>query len=175
METGLSGELVAPEEWRVCTISPEYEVSSLGRIRSLDRVIKKKNGVMQKRVGQMIKPGLCNRKGKQYHFVVIKKVPTLLHRLIALAFLPNPENKRTVDHLDNDRLNNNITNLAWKTHSENNCNKIKKPASGHNMIEWRERDKCFYLKKRTAGKYVINKSFKTLDEALVARKQLLGF
>lgn len=42
----------------------------------------------------------------------------LVHRIIAQAFLPNPDNKRTVNHLDGDKKNNKLENLAWATDSE---------------------------------------------------------
>ena len=42
-----------------------------------------------------------------------------VHRLMALTFLPNPENKRTVNHIDGNKLNNNLSNLEWATDSEN--------------------------------------------------------
>lgn len=47
-----------------------------------------------------------------------QKVP--IHRLVAEAFIPNPENKLTVDHIDGNRQNNSIENLRWATYSENN-------------------------------------------------------
>ena len=50
-----------------------------------------------------------------------KKLP--VHRLVALAFIENPENKPTVDHIDRNILNNNLSNLRWATMSEQNKNK----------------------------------------------------
>jgi hypothetical protein len=49
----------------------------------------------------------------------------LVHRLIAIQFIPNPENKPCVNHKDSNRLNNDISNLEWCTHSENNSHAHK--------------------------------------------------
>ena len=46
-----------------------------------------------------------------------------LHRLLAKQFLPNPNNKRVVNHKDGNKLNNDLTNLEWATDSEN-CNQL---------------------------------------------------
>ena len=48
----------------------------------------------------------------------------LIHRIIAYLFIPNPENKPEVDHIDTDRTNNRIENLRWATSSENSRNPI---------------------------------------------------
>lgn len=49
-----------------------------------------------------------------------------VHRLVATTFIPNPYNKKTVNHIDGNKLNNNINNLEWATQSENNIHAIRK-------------------------------------------------
>jgi hypothetical protein len=50
----------------------------------------------------------------------------LIHRLVALTFIPNPENKPYVDHIDGGRRNNHIDNLRWATPKENSNNEKTK-------------------------------------------------
>jgi hypothetical protein len=56
---------------------------------------------------------------KRVHFAFDRKKYFLVHRLIAESFIPNPENKPVVDHIDFDKSNNHIKNLRWFTHKEN--------------------------------------------------------
>lgn len=67
--------------------------------------------------------------GNGYPTTKINKKTTLIHRLLALAFIPNPENKQLIDHIDRNRSNNNLSNLRWATRDENNNNKINSPCN----------------------------------------------
>ena len=53
-----------------------------------------------------------------------------VHRLVASVFIPNPLNKRCVDHIDNNKKNNNVSNLRWATHQENCRNRVASGKSG---------------------------------------------
>lgn len=64
--------------------------------------------------------GTLNKKG--YLVTTIGDKQYRVHRLIAETFLPNPENKPTVDHIDRDRLNNSLSNLRWASLSEQKNN-----------------------------------------------------
>lgn len=101
-----------------------YQVSSYGRIR---RIGDYSNQITHWKSEKILKP--CE-KDNGYLIVSLslnnKSKMKYVHRLVAEAFIPNIENKKTVNHIDLDRTNNNVSNLEWATYKENNAHAIKK-------------------------------------------------
>ena len=110
------------EEWRDITgYEGLYQVSNLGRVRSLDRYVN--SGYNTKRFSKgKILSFLLQKNG--YAKVMLSKENTVknadLHRLVAETFIANPNNKTTVNHKDGNKENNKIDNLEWATQKENN-------------------------------------------------------
>lgn len=138
------------EIWKpVKNYEDSYMVSNTGKIKS----IKSNKEVFKRRISKSVgnKDGYIKcrlfKKGikpKQYY----------LHKLIAEVFIPNPESKPQVDHINGDSLDNNVYNLRWVTQKENNTNPNTRKA-------W------FETKRKSSNKIYTTqdgKSFKLLSE-----------
>jgi hypothetical protein len=94
-------------------------------IENYDYLISNHGNVKSNITGIILKPGFNKATG--YYYVSLSKngksKTFTVHRLVANAFIPNPENKQQVDHIDNCRINNNINNLRWCTSEQNQSNK----------------------------------------------------
>lgn len=110
------------EEWRdIPGYEGYYQVSSFGRIRSLDRFVP----MMSYRRGRMVKGGIKSAAMDKHGYLKVllcqhgMRKNRFVHQLVALAFIPNPKNLLTVNHKDETKTNNHVSNLEWMS-SENN-------------------------------------------------------
>lgn len=131
------------EEWRdILGFEGAYQVSNLGRVRSLDRDIHYINNGT---------PAVLHKKG-----IILKQTPDVdgylrvgvicegrsknfgVHRLVAQAFIPNPDNLPCVNHKDYDKTNNCVSNLEWCTVEYNNHYSENEERRPHSIYENRE-------------------------------------
>ena len=114
------------EKWKPIPNYPDYNISNYGRVKSLKREIhrnKKGTVSVEERFLTPIKGNIgyytvslyCNKKVKIYS----------LHRLVAKSFIPNAGDKPCINHLDGNKLNNNVLNLEWCTYAENSIHSFR--------------------------------------------------
>ena len=114
----------------------KIKVSDDGKIYTLDHSYLRKNGRLDNRKGKQLRPSV-DKDG--YERVVLTKdgirKTYSVHKLVALAFIPNPENKTTINHIDGNKRNNNVSNLEWATEKENQNHKWKNGLANYNRDE----------------------------------------
>lgn len=159
-----------------------YEVSNLGRVRSLwfrnNHAIVRRDKIMS-----------ATDNGNGYKIVGLRTPSDVrrhnhyVHRLVAAAFVPNPNGYTVVDHIDHDRANNTATNLQWITQKENvrrSRHLMKKPKNfktntGEKYISRQARDGLFRVTVRhwDTGRRKQIGVFETLKDAKEARDEAL--
>ena len=152
------------EEWRTIEGFPDYQVSNLGNVKSLNYSKTGKEQIMRQKITN------------GYYMICLgRKNYRLVHRLVCQTFLPNPENKLEIDHINRNKLDNRLENLKWCNRSENLCNRndyFKGTNTGEPYISYIKRDDRYKFSKKISSLYH-QKTFRTLEEAIAYRDSLL--
>lgn len=153
-------------EWKAIENYPNYLVSTSGFIKSIKPGTRYKNH---------LKPGKCSA---GYYTVTLigsngKKTQSI-HRLVAQAFIPNPKNKRTVNHINGIKTDNRAENLEWMTYSENNKHSYVIGLSDHlRKISSIRFKKVLHLGSRSQMKKVLcTKTGKVFDSISAAAEEI---
>lgn len=158
------------EIWKVIKDFPNYEVSTFGNVRNIT------TGKLRK---QSIKNGYNHL--TLYNGSIEKTLK--VHRLVAIAFISNPENKNTVNHKDHNPLNNNINNLEWSTMAEQNKHKREPSKETKSLIAsrkvWRvdknTNEKLeLYQTLKLAAEWIIDNKFSLSENIDHLRKKIIG-
>ena len=144
------------EEFRIIKDYENYSISNLGNVKN-------------NKTGLILKQHL-NTKG--YKKVSLNNKTKEVHRLVGLAFIENPENKKCIDHIDTDTNNNNISNLRWSTSGENSCNASisKRNTSGIKGLNWCKKSNKWRSRIYYKGKEYYLGEFVDKNEAIKIRQ-----
>lgn len=139
----------------------KYQVSNTGRVRSLNYMRTGKSKVMKPSTNKLGYKGVGLRKNG-------KCTKYYIHRLVALAFIPNPLNLPQVNHIDENKTNNVVWNLEWCTQEYNNNygNRNKKISEAHKGRQFTKETKRKISEAKKGKKYKRNKSIKHTNNTL---------
>jgi len=148
------------EIWKKIDGYDNYSVSNLGNVRNdmTNRILK---AIID--VHGYYTVNLYNNCHRKKHKI---------HRLVALAFIPNVENKECVDHKDNDKVNNKLENLRWATHQENvqNQSMSKRNTSKVKGVHFDKQNQKWRAVIKFDGKVTHLGYFRTIEEATQVRR-----
>lgn len=142
--------------WKAFT--NEHEISTEGEIRN--------------KRGMILKQHLHKDRGYLQITITMdsKWVQHYPHRLVATAFLPNPDNLAEVDHINRIRTDNRVENLRWVTRSDNCMNKgCRVDSKSKEKNIYARADGMFIVKKMVDGKRLYLGIYDTLEDAIAAR------
>ena len=151
------------EEWKPISHWDGYFISNLGNVRRQSREFKDKMIALK---------GSTLNNGYRYVQEINngKKKNHLIHRLVAKAFIDNPENKPCVDHIDNNPLNNHVSNLRWCNQNENMKNMKQRTEGKKNGVIFDKKKQRWMATAYSDKKFKFLGYFDTYDEARQARE-----
>ena len=115
------------EEWKdIPNYEGLYQISNLGRIKSLEKMLKNKNGYRKSEEKILIPQRRKNGYLKVELYKNGQRKTFMIHRLVGEAFVFKPENKCEINHKDGNKENCCVSNLEWITHSENMQHAVEK-------------------------------------------------
>ena len=127
-EPSLEGEI-----WQAYPNNRNYLISTLGRVRG--------------RSGRILHPAK-HRQG--YLCLKVGRSHCLVHRLVAETFIPNPEHKATVNHINGDKSDNGVVNLEWATQQENNQHAHRTGLAVYTIRQWESATRGYKITKPQA-------------------------
>jgi hypothetical protein len=167
---------MSKEKWKdIVGYVGYYQISNLGRVKSIERFITASNGfdrlingciLKSQIIGGYFTVTLCiNHTQKMYK----------VHRLLAEYFIPNPLNLPHVNHVDNDQLNNDLSNLEWVSIRENNLHRylFEKTSSKYPGVYYNKEARLFRAQIQVDGKKIYLGKFEDEKEAGNAYRQAL--
>jgi hypothetical protein len=118
---------IQPEIWKdIKDYEDLYQISNLGNVERLPAKVIYRGDAIRNHKGCLLKPNILSN-GYKYQDLSKDGIRKryLVHRLVAIAFVPNPENKPEVNHKYGDKLDNRATELEWSTRAENNLHSFR--------------------------------------------------
>ena len=156
------------EEWREIKERPNYLISNLGNVKRKSKEFKNKFIA--------IKGSVNNRGYKYIQFFKEdgKRMNLSVHRCVANAFIENHTNLPCVDHIDNNRLNNNVNNLRWCNQKDNCKNQKQRTPNKKNVVNYDKLKQRWIAYGRENSKFKFLGYYDTYDEARQAREKWEG-
>jgi len=153
------------ENWKDCVgFENLYQISNLGNVRSFKC--------------NKVKPLKKFTDGKKYQCVTFvkdkKKYNRSIHRLVGEAFLVPIAGKLTIDHIDNNPSNNNLSNLRWADYTDQRINTKSYSNTGHKNISMSTVSNRFHVVIKRYSVMLLNVAFDTIEEAIKRRDEFLS-
>lgn len=169
-------EALAEEEWRpVVGYEGFYEVSNMGQIRSLSRLVVGGNGARKFQVGRVLSQSRTGKTAKRGAGYMAAKLSvhgtgklTKVHREVAIAFIPNPLGLPQVNHKDTNTFNNRAGNLEWVTNAGN-----IQHASRNGLLRPQRGERCV-THKLTEQEVMEIRSIKGIGQRVIAKRFGVG-